>query len=173
VIGIVWLVPIFGIYFARKLLHIGLAPARPGKTIGLYLAVAAFMIGCGALIFGVLKVQAPASFLTFAGASLVTAALAYSVWPALGKVLLLYGLGARIPVAAVAMVAILHDWQTHYDKAPPEVPQMGVWEKFVALGLIPQLTLWIAFTMVVGGVFGAVAVALSGKQARESAALQS
>src|SRR5262245_9087042 len=50
-IGIVWLVPIFGIYFALKLVRIGLVPERPRKTIGLYFVVVLFWVGCGVLMF--------------------------------------------------------------------------------------------------------------------------
>ena len=55
------------------------------------------------------------------------------------------------------LFAILGDWGTHYDVAPPDFPSMNVWAKYLLIGLIPQLTIWIGFTVVVGMIFGAVA----------------
>jgi hypothetical protein len=37
VVGIVWLVPVFGVYFARKLVAAGLGPARAGRALGMAL----------------------------------------------------------------------------------------------------------------------------------------
>lgn len=161
VVGISWLVPIFGIYFARKLAGIGLTPAKPGKTIGLYALIAALMAGVGFVLFGLLKLKGMPAFGTFSAACLVAVALAYFVWPALGRLLLAYGVGARIPVVVVALIAIQNDWQTHYDRAPDDLPAMSTWTRFFLTGMVPQLTLWIAFTVILGGLFGTAAAALS------------
>ena len=34
IVGIVWLVPVFGVYFARKLVAAGLGPAGAGRALG-------------------------------------------------------------------------------------------------------------------------------------------
>ena len=83
-------------------------------------------------------------------------------WPALGRVLVSYGLLARIPVVIVMLIAILGAWGTHYDVAPPELPPMGAIPKFIAIGLLPQLTIWMAFTVGVGMLFGGFAAAVAG-----------
>ena len=70
---------------------------------------------------------------------------------------LAYGLAARIPVALVMLVAIFADWGTHYEKGPPHFPEMGALAKWFWIGLLPQMTLWIAFTVLVGTLVGCLA----------------
>lgn len=163
-VGIWLLVPIFGIYFARKL-------AAAGKTLSGYrtlgfaaLAIAVFV----AILFTVPAVlgldPSQPTFTAFAimiVASLIALALAYYGAGALGRVLLAYGLVARIPVVLVMLVAILGDWGTHYDVLPPGAPEMGAWTKWFVIGVVPQLTLWIAFTMTVGALFGGLALVIA------------
>ena len=58
--------------------------------------------------------------------------------------------GGADPRAAVMLVAMMANWGTHYELGPPDLPPMGLFAKWVAIGLVPQLTLWIGFTVVVG-----------------------
>jgi hypothetical protein len=81
-------------------------------------------------------------------------ALGLRAWPALGKVLLQYALAARVPVILVMLVAMLGNWGTHYDVAPPNFPEMGTLAKWFAIGVVPQLSIWIWYTVVVGMIFG-------------------
>jgi hypothetical protein len=61
--------------------------------------------------------------------------------------------------------AILGNWGTHYDVVPnPNFPAMGWFPKWVVIGLIPQLTIWVAFTMIVGAIFGGITLALVEKR---------
>jgi hypothetical protein len=96
--------------------------------------------------------------------SLATAFLPWKAWPELSKLLLAYALAARIPVVIVMLVAIYGGWGTHYDVLPPDPPPalvaMGPLGRWFAIGFVPQLTIWIAQTVLVGTVFGAVVVAL-------------
>ena len=82
-------------------------------------------------------------------------------WPALGRVLLAYGLAVRIPVAIVMLVAMLNNWGTHYEKGPPNFPEMSLLATYFFIGLVPQLTLWIGFTVAVGTLFGGIAIAVA------------
>jgi hypothetical protein len=41
------------------------------------------------------------------------------------------------------------------------MPATGPFGKWVLIGLVPQMTVWIAFTLAVGGLFGALAVAVA------------
>jgi hypothetical protein len=163
-IGIAWLVPVFGIYFAVKLAQSSAAPLNAGKTI-LYAVLA--LVAFAAISFGgtrALRIDpnTPSftAFFLFVVASLIAAAIAYAGSPLLGKVLLAYGLAARIPVAIVMLVAMLGSWGTHYDVAPPNFPQMSVFAKWLMIGLLPQLTLWIAYTIVVGALVGGLTFAI-------------
>ena len=164
IVGIAWLVPVFGIYFGLKLAGAGLAPAALGPAIGYSVLGFAVMpaLGFGAVKLG-LSPQGFGAFAVFIVLAIVGAVIAYRAWPALGRVLLAYGLAARVPVAIVMLVAILGNWGTHYDVAPPDFPAMSPIAKWLLIGLLPQLTLWIWFTIAVGTVFGAVAVAATGR----------
>lgn len=163
IIGIVWLVPIFGIYFAWKLAGADDRPASLGKAIGFVIAGFLVMIGGGAL-------AAAAQFQSMAklvGALLLmgaATALPFLGWPNLTKALLTYGYAARIPVAVIMFFAIRGSWGTHYDGPPPNFPEMGFLQKWVMIGLLPQLVLWVAFTVLVGALFGTIAVAVGRRQ---------
>ena len=47
------------------------------------------------------------------------------------------------------------------DAIPPELPQdMSFWTKYFELAVVPQMLMWIAFTMITGSLFGGIAIAL-------------
>jgi hypothetical protein len=164
IVGIAWLVPIFGVYFGLKVAGAGLAPAAMGPAIGYSVLGFALMPALG---FAAVKLGLPAqgfgAFALFIVLAIVGGVIAFRAWPALGRVLLAYGLAARIPVAIVMLVAILGNWGTHYDVTQPNFPAMSPIAKWLLIGLLPQLTLWIWFTIAVGTIFGAVAVAATGR----------
>lgn len=162
VIGIVWLVPIFGIYFAIKLSNGGQAPASPGRAalfalLGLLAVVVGFAIAFALSQPGLLGAQ-----LAVGAAAVVGVVLQRRAWPALFKTLLAYGYAARIPVTVIMFFAIRDNWGTHYDGPPPGFPTSISWfPKFILIGVLPQLIFWVAFTVIVGTLFGAVAVAIA------------
>jgi len=162
IVGIVWLVPIFGVYFAVKLAKGGAMPGA-GRVIG-YSALA---LGLAALaIFVTIKTIANqrAQFGMFLVAAVVASVIAYRGWPALGRVLLAYGLAARVPVAVVMLIAIYANWGTHYDVAPPNFPEMSPLAKWFMIGFIPQIFLWIPFTICVGALFGGLTLLAVGRR---------
>ena len=162
IVGIVWLAPIFGIYFAMKLARIA-PPAATGKAVGNALLGTVVGIGIAFGIGSLLKTNQNLQFLVALVGMILGAAIAYLGWPALGKTLLAYGLAARIPVIIVMLVAIMANWGTHYDVVPPNFPAMGTFAKWFMIGVIPQLFAWIPFTIISGALFGTAAVALTGK----------
>ena len=164
-VGIVWLVPIFGIYFGVKLARGGEGPGRFGRAIGLTLLALAVLPVAGAAAGAAGVSQTSLTMLVvFVVASIVAVAIALRAWPEMGRVLLAYGLAARIPVAAVMLIAILADWGTHYDVPPsPDFPQMAPLAKWFWIGLLPQMSVWIAFTIVVGLIFALIAAAVAGR----------
>ena len=96
-------------------------------------------------------------------ASVIAVGLAWWGWPALARTLVVYGFAARIPVALVMLAAIFGNWGTHYDVVPPEAEylnRMAPVVKWFWIGLLPQMTSWMMFTVVIGMLVGAVAVAL-------------
>ena len=162
IVGIVWWVPVFGIYFARKLVAAGLGPAGAGRALGMALLGLVF-VPAGIFVANALKLPFLGVLPVLAVVSLLAAFVAFRGWPALGRVLLAYGLAARIPVAALMLVAMMANWGTHYELGPPEMPPMGLFTKWLLIGLLPQLTFWIAFTIVVGAIFGSVTAMIGGR----------
>ena len=156
-VGIVWLVPIFGIYFAIRLNQAGHGPTRRGRAIGF--AVAALLAGA-ALVFAIssLSPNIVATIVLVNLASFLPLWIAYRGWPELGKVEAIYGLAARIPVVLVMFVAMTANWGTHYELGPPGFPEMNLVAKWFVIGLLPQLSLWIAFTVIFGSLFGSIAL---------------
>jgi len=177
IVGITWLAPVFGIYFALKLSAAGEGPSRPGRAIGLALLGVAMVIA-GAFLAGPLgPLQARLSFegilIYYFLLMGLGAALQYPGWSKLFKVLAAYGYAARIPVVVVMFLAFYGNWGTHYDGLPPGITlDYGLWGKFLWLGFFPQMILWVAYTILFGALFGtiiAVAVrALRPKQALPS-----
>jgi len=68
-------------------------------------------------------------------------------WPALGRPLLAYAWAARLPVVLVMALAIWKGWGTHYDVPPPGFPAMPQLKRWLWTGLVPQATMWVAWTM--------------------------
>jgi hypothetical protein len=171
IVGIVWLVPVFGVYFSVKLVRAGHAPDSLGRTFGL--AFVGLAIIPASLWLASTLHFAPGGRrfpLLFAILSIVALLVGLQAWPALGRVLFAYGLAARIPVAVVMLVAILAGWGTHYEKGPPGFPSMEPVAKWLWIGLLPQLTIWMAFTVIVGTIFGALAGLAVGRRAQPAAA---
>jgi hypothetical protein len=167
-VGISWLIIVFGIYFAWVLAKRGEGPARPWSAFGkallaLVLTMIVFVVGSQVLKLG------PPAFLSL---SAITCwlAVAYTLraWPALGKTLLAYAFAARIPVAIVMIFAIFGRWGTHYDVPPPDpaaaavVESMSPLAKWFWIGLIPQMSIWIFATVVGGMIVGAITAAVAG-----------
>ena len=171
IVGIAWLVPVFGIYFAMKLAGAGELPSTAGAAIGYPLLGGLLLpvVGFVASKLGVAQ-QSFTIFAVFVVGAVVGAVIAFRGWPALGRTLLAYGLAARIPVAIVMLIAMLGNWGTHYDVAPPDFPAMGVIPKWLLIGLLPQMTIWIWYTIAVGALFGGLAVALTRRARRPATA---
>jgi len=165
--GITWLVLIFGVYFALKLYRSRERPATIGRATILALLGLATMAG-GAFIF-VSQIHFPGKLAIGILLIVAAAALQFAAWPALATALLAYSYAARIPVAIVMFFAIRGDWGTHYDALPPGFPDTSFWPKYVQIALVPQLVFWIAFTMVVGMLFGSIATAIFGARRLEHA----
>lgn len=167
VVGIAWLAPLFGIYFALKLAEAGLgSPAGPAigwSALGLLVMP---VLGFAAVKLGGLDPQGFGVFGVFVVLSIVGVVLAYRGGPALWRTLFAYALAARIPVAIVMLVAILGNWGTHYDVVQPNFPPMNPFAKWLLIGVVPQMTVWIWYTITTGMLLGSIVVALTGKDRR-------
>jgi hypothetical protein len=159
-IGIVWLIFAFGIYFALRLARLGEPPAGLARAAGwpaLGLAVnTAVFVGAIALV----PTRPVVQLALFAAGSWVAILIARRGWPELWRVLLLYGLLARLPVLVIMFLSIFGGWDTHYAKPRPDFPPMGPWGLFFWTALLPQLSVWIYLTVVLGMLMGAATLAV-------------
>ena len=170
IVGIVWLAFFFSIYFAVKLQNEGDVPASAGKAIGLTLLAFAVFVGGEFLVFAGMQAGRPAEML--GGIAVVIASLFVMRmgWPTYWNVLVTYALAARIPVVIIMYLAMRGSWGTHYDAVGPEFEKADFMTRFIQLGVVPQLTFWIAFTAILCGLFGIITVAVrKGKTADATA----
>ena len=162
-IGIVWLAPIFGVYFALKLQSAGEVP-KIGRTIGLSLLGLLIIVGGFVLASVVFHLGTPLFIISANLIAAVGGLIQLKGWPSLSRILLAYGYAARLPVVMVMFYAIKGNWGTHYDGPPPGFPNLGWFSEFALTGLLPQLLIWIAFTMITGALAGAIAAAIARKR---------
>jgi hypothetical protein len=168
-VGIVWLVPILGIYFAMQLSKAGEGAPSRWRPVGFALLGILLMVLGGVVFSSGVQSQSPGKFLLAYLIMVGGALVPLSAWPALGKVLLAYGYAARIPVAIIMYFAIRGNWGTHYDVSPPGFPAaMGFGMKYLLIGLLPQLVLWIAFTIIIGVLFGGIYHAVTARARSKS-----
>lgn len=161
IIGITWLVLVFGVYFALKLARAGEAPPGAGRVIGYALLGLVISFAGGFLGFG-LKAEFPGKIILGVALIVVGGLVPFLGWKALAKVLLAYGYAARIPVVIIMYFAMRGSWGTHYDAIPPEFPQdLPFWTKYFQLAVVPQLIMWIGFTTVIGSLLGGIALAVT------------
>ena len=163
IIGISWLPILLGPYFALKLSRAGEGPAGYGKAFGTTFGGLVVLVLGGALLG---MTESHPGFLTLVGFGimLVAAFIPPIGWRSLGRVLLAYALAARVPVVVVMYLAISGNWGTHYDALPPRFQDMAFWKKFLDVAILPQMTLWIGYTVVVGSLFGGIVTVLLGRK---------
>lgn len=163
ILGVTWLMPIFGIYFALTLARAGMGPKRLGQTIGYGFLGLMLKLGGTLLMersFGIIyPIRLGTNFaLTLSGVVLLAKA-----WPALFKTLFAYGYTARIPVAIVTYFAMRWNWGTHYDALDPAFPVMSFWAKYIRVSLVGNVFFAEAYTVIVGSICGGLALFLLGR----------
>jgi hypothetical protein len=166
-VGITWLPLVFGPYFASVLRRSGEAPpawrlllASCGGALAVYLG------------FSMLLPRLPLGFPTFLLAAwtlmVAAATLAFVNWPRLGRVLLAYGLGARVPVVVLMFFAMRGRWGTHYDYVDmPRTLELSFAPRFLWFAFLPQLVFWTAFTVLLGSLGAGLYLATSPLHRRE------
>jgi len=162
ILGVVWLVPIFGIYFAVRLFYAGDTPERFGRSLllailGLALKLAGtFLMESHAMTYAL---RLSMNFII----TLIALVLCAMAWRTLCKVLLAYGYLSRIPVAIVQYLAMRGHWGTHYDALDPGFPPIGFWPIFLRVSFVPNVFFMEAYTAVVGALVGIATAALLGR----------
>ena len=164
IVGISWLPIIFGPYFALKLVDAGSGPPSTAKAIILTL------LGLMVFFLGGLDAATTAahpSYLTMAGFVLMLAsAFVPGIgWKSLGTALLAYAFVARIPVLIVMYFTMTANGGagagTHYDKVAPVLAHLPFASKFFYAAIVPQMTLWIGWTVVLGALVGTIVTAVA------------
>ena len=166
IIGISWLPIIFGPYFALKLAKAGDGPSSVGKAIGFaFLGLAVYFLS--GVWFG--RMFSHPTYLTLVPILLMlfSAFIPGIAWRSLGNTLLAYAFAARIPVLIVMFIAMREGWETHYSRIAPVFANSGFAKQYLYEAFLPQMTMWIGWTVVVGAVVGVIvaAVVRPGKQA--------
>jgi len=170
-VGISWLPIIFGPYFAMKLAGAGEGPSSAGKAIGF--AVLSLVVYVLAMVwFGFSFTHLSYLILLPILMVLLSAFIPGIGWRSLGNTLLAYAFAARIPVLVVMFIAMRAGWETHYSRVDPSFASIGFVRQYLYEAFIPQMTMWIGWTVIVGSVLGTVvaAVAVRGKQATPAVA---
>jgi len=176
-IGISWLPIFFGPYFAWKLATAGKGPASNGKAIVFGFLGFALLVLAGFAIRLTLSDKKPTYFTLVPFVFMLVAAFVPGIaWRSLGNTLLAYAFAARIPVLVVMYIAMAANggqgWGTHYDAVDPSLAQASLLKKWLLEALVPQVTLWIGWTVCLGAILGTIVVAVArrGKQPAAAAA---
>lgn len=156
--GIVWLVPVAGLLFGRRLAQGGGAPTFVAGffvpmfgflalMVSMFIANSYFEGGELLEVMGYLMLGAP-----------VLSLLALFVWPRAFVAMVAYWLLARVPVMLIQYLDIQNGWQTHYGKVPAEFAGADADARIWMLTKA-QLCIWMAFTVLLGCAFAAIGAA--------------
>lgn len=160
-VGITWLAPLFGAYFAFRLVRAGQGPGSTWRSLG-FSGLGALMAIAGMNLISRLPPAANFHWFLyrFWGLSALAAILSAPAWRGLLRVQLAYAYAARIPAAIIMFFAIRGNWGTHYDSAPSNIAFLNDFTKYLWLGFVPQLVFWVGFTIVSGMFLGSVTAAV-------------
>lgn len=161
IVGITWLAPLFGIYFAVRLERAGEGAASAGRALGFGLLGAAVVVG-GFMLARRLPLDNLHHWLLYIWSVLALAALVtLPGWRRLFTVMLAYALAARIPVAIIMLFAIRGHWGTHYDVAPPGDHFLNYFTEYLWIGFFAQLVFWVGYTITSGMLCGGAALVVA------------
>jgi hypothetical protein len=163
IVGISWLPIIFGPYFALKLAGAGDAPDKMGRPLG-YTALGLVVLVLGGVLFGA-TVSHPSILTLIAFPVMLIGAIIPRIgWRSLGNTLLAYAFAARIPVLIIMYLAMRGNggagWGTHYDAVEPMFLHASFGTKFFYLAFLPQMFMWIAYTVVLGALIAEIIAAV-------------
>lgn len=159
ILGVIWLVPVFAVYFAFRLSGLGNAPRRLRQAMG-FAALGLILKLGGTLVMETAGMRYPSRLGINLALTVTGLILSGISWPALFRVLLTYGYASRIPIVVVQFLAMREHWGTHYDALDPGFPPIGFWPTFIRVSVVPNVFFMEAYTVIAGAVFGSIALAL-------------
>jgi hypothetical protein len=174
IVGISWLPFIFGPWFALRLIKTGNGFESAKRAWG-YLGLGFVILIASGVIVGISAARQTmlVAIIGFVG-MLAAAFVPLKGWRTLGRTLFAYGIAARVPVLVVMFFAMRGNggagWGTHYDAIQPNMTQLPFAQKFLFEAFLPQMTLWIAWTVIIGLLAGLIAAAVAQRGKQTSAA---
>ncbi len=148
--GIVWLVPVFGFLFGRRVAQ---ATGRPPFVASFFVPMFGFVVllaGVGYIARELSPESMRAAMDHVVWGAPVLSLLALFAWPRVFAVNLLYALLARAPVVVVQYLDVHNGWQTHYGRVHPKLARLSADERLWSL-TVAQGSLWIPFTLLLAG----------------------
>lgn len=156
-LGISWLIFVFGLWFGIRLQRAGAGPRSPGKALLISLVAIGLVMGgmpalqaAGVMWFPDAEHPGePRGLAWMLGLMACGCLVAVVAWARAALTLLVYGLLARIPVVIITWIALGQSWNTHYTKTPPFFTNVTDANRASFL-IMPQLTFWPAMTILLG-----------------------
>jgi hypothetical protein len=172
IVGISWLPFIFGPWFALKLIKTGNGFESAKRAWG-YLGLGFAVLVASGVIVGIAASKQAMLFAVIGFLGMLAAAFVpLKGWRTLGRTLFAYGIAARVPVLVVMFFAMRGNggagWGTHYDAVDPSMAHLPFAQKFLFQAFLPQMTLWVAWTVIVGLLAGLIAVAVARRSKQTS-----
>lgn len=169
-LGISWLIFVFGLWFGIRLQRAGQGVASPGRalliTLGGFVVAFGGLFACRALGLTWMPDAEhpgePRGLGYFLGLMLAGGVVAFVAWPRAAFVLLVYGILARLPVVVVTWFAVRNQWNTHHVKLPPGFPTPAEGDLFATV-VMPQVAFWPLITIMVGTAMACVGALVFGR----------
>jgi hypothetical protein len=156
-VGIAWLVPLLGIWYAMRLQELGRTPAKMGRALLLSFIGLLLLAAPGPVVADPNSTIPPFGKIALLNTSVIVGAtLAFVGWKELGRSLVAFGYLSRIPVVVVMYVAMQQNWGTHFEKGMPGLPEMEFFPRWLVISVVPQFVTWIGFTVIIGTLFGSL-----------------
>jgi hypothetical protein len=158
---VIWLVPIFGIYFAVRLFHAGDTPQRFGRPLLLAISGLVLKLAGTFVMESHPMTYVPRLSMNFI-VTLIALVLCAMAWRTLCKVLLAYGYLSRIPVAIVQYLAMRGRWGHTLRCVRSRISSHRLLAN-LSVSFVPNIFFMEAYTAIVGALVGIAAVFVLGR----------
>lgn len=171
-LGISWLIFVFGLWFGFRLQRAGAGPASRGRALVIGIVAVGIVFG-GMPLLKALDVMwfpdadhpgEPRGLGWMMGLMAVGCVVSAIAWGRAAMTLLVYGLCARLPVILITWIAVGQPgWNTHYTKIPPFFTNVAEADRLSFL-LLPQMTFWPCLTVMGGTLMACIGAYLGGSK---------